>query len=90
MPIYEVVCPNCDYRVEVLRSYVDVQKERCKVCETTMSLAPTRPNFTGLPTPRYHGKVPKVEDKGFQREWDHVHKDDPTYRKPWKRATDAH
>lgn len=77
MPSYDLVCETCGNEEEVLCSYDDAISYTCCECDSACILVMPSATLHGLPTPKFHGKVPKYKDKVFKAELDSIYEDDP-------------
>ena len=79
MPRYDMVCvvAKCPYKATLLCSYDEARAHECPECGDETVLLMSTALLRGLPTPRFHGKVPKHKDKGFKDELKSIYKDDP-------------
>ena len=78
MPRYNIACSECSYKGrEIICSYATIKRHRCPECGASTVLEMSTATLRGLPTPRFHGKVPKHKDKGFKEELKSIYKDDP-------------
>lgn len=76
MPIFELICPKCNAKKEVICKFSELlNKSKCCMCETFMRMKPSRSCFTinGFSYSNgYNGNVKQLDDtyQGTQASWD--------------------
>lgn len=77
MPRYDMVCEPCGLIYEMSLPHEEAVRQECLVCDGLLEFILAPAALAGLPTPKFHGKVPMHKDKGFKEELKSIYKDDP-------------
>lgn len=77
-PIYEYECPECGHRFEGIYRFDDREDANCPECgHEDVVILVSASVAHGLSTPG-RGGYDRLNDDGFQKEWDSIWADDPT------------